>query len=181
MSWLDNARLMSKSAKVAVVIAGYALALICAFAYFYVYPNPEAAAYPGMAAFGDSIVFLGIFGFVGLFPTTLALYFLRPFNRFWLPFAMACLVFAISGPLVEIANTALDARRAYDHSPMAAVLSLIGILHIFGTPLFFIGFIIFSAIAPPGRPRRLMLLSAAMEVLTGGYAFFTLLIYDRFF
>ena len=133
-----------------------------------------------MVAFGDTLLCLGIVSVMMLFPTMLALYFLRPYKNLWFAFAIACLVFALTGPAVEIANTAISASGNYNN-PAADVLSLIGILHVFGAPLFLIGFIIFAVLAPAGRPRLLMLLSAGMEILTGIYVVVNLVLFSRFF
>jgi hypothetical protein len=67
---------MKPSTKVAVVAAGYAgsfvLALASATAQSYVWPADQASG--GMAAFGDFILFVGIFGCLALMPTGVAIY-----------------------------------------------------------------------------------------------------------
>ena len=71
---------MSRLAKWALVIGGYVGA--CLVAYIAVYINDlfmdpavlQAAS--GMSAFGDLILFIGVFGVIALFPTGLTLYFL---------------------------------------------------------------------------------------------------------
>lgn len=69
MNWL---------AKLGFVIGGYVVA--CLVAYGAVYINDlfmdPAVASGGMSAFGDLILFVGVFGVLALFPTGLALYFL---------------------------------------------------------------------------------------------------------
>jgi hypothetical protein len=70
-----------------LVLTGYVAALLAAFAICYVRAVVMQADSPqdasgGMQAFGDLVLFLGLFGFFALFPTALALYFLRPFHKF---------------------------------------------------------------------------------------------------
>jgi hypothetical protein len=133
-----------------------------------------------MYAFGDSILFMGVFGLLAIAPTALALYFLRPFTTFWNWFAVACLLFAITGPIVAVANTIINSSDAHADNQLALALSLIGILNFFGSPILFIGFASLAAIAPARRPRIFILLSAGMEILTGGYTILRLLLTERF-
>ena len=71
---------MRKLRKPGLVIGGYTIA--CLMAGGVVYLNSLFAqgsasqASAGMAAFGDFILFVGIFGILALFPTGLAVYFL---------------------------------------------------------------------------------------------------------
>ena len=63
-----------------LVIGGYVAACLVASGAVYVNglftQNAAAQASAGMFAFGDFILFVGIFGVLALFPTGLALYFL---------------------------------------------------------------------------------------------------------
>ena len=71
---------MSKLVKLGIVIGGYMAACLVASGAVYVNglftQNAAAQASAGMYAFGDFILFLGVFGVLALFPTGLALYFL---------------------------------------------------------------------------------------------------------
>ena len=75
---------MSNITKLALVISGYVLAWLVASGAVYMNQlftqNAAAQASAGMYAFGDLILFVGIFGFLALFPTGLAIYFL--FRKF---------------------------------------------------------------------------------------------------
>jgi len=70
---------MSGLAKVGLVIGGYILACLIAIGVVYAYewsiPAAASQASSGMYAFGDLILFVSVFGFLALFPTGLALYF----------------------------------------------------------------------------------------------------------
>lgn len=71
---------MNKLAKLSLVIGGYILACLVASGAVYVNqlftPSAVAQASSGMYAFGDLLLFVGVFGVLALFPTGLALYFL---------------------------------------------------------------------------------------------------------
>jgi len=71
---------MSRLAKLGLVIGGYVAACLIASGAVYVNglftQNSAAQASAGMYAFGDLILFIGIFGFLALFPTGLAFFFL---------------------------------------------------------------------------------------------------------
>lgn len=71
---------MSGLAKTGLVIGGYVLACIIAIGAVYAYewsiPAAASQASSGMYAFGDLILFVSVLGFLALFPTGLAIYFL---------------------------------------------------------------------------------------------------------
>ena len=77
---------MSKLRKLGLVIGGYVAACLLASGAVYVYQmltdTAVAQSSSGMYAFGDLLLFLGMFGVLALFPTGLALYFLfRAFRK----------------------------------------------------------------------------------------------------
>jgi hypothetical protein len=71
---------LGRLTKPGLVIGGYVLACLVASVIVYVYQllTQDAAtqASAGMYAFGDLFLFIGVFGFLALFPTGLMLYFL---------------------------------------------------------------------------------------------------------
>jgi hypothetical protein len=71
---------LSKLTKLGLVIGGYVLACLVAASVLYIYQlftqNAAAQASAGMYAFGDLFLFIVVAGFLMLFPTGLALYFL---------------------------------------------------------------------------------------------------------
>ena len=71
---------MSRLAKFGLIIGGYAFACLAAggvASLNQLFTQDTASqASAGMAAFGDFILFILIFGFLALFPTGIALYFL---------------------------------------------------------------------------------------------------------
>jgi len=71
---------MSRLARFGLVIGGYAAACLVAYGAVYIndlFMDPAVLqASSGMSAFGDLILFVGVFGVLALFPTGLMLYFL---------------------------------------------------------------------------------------------------------
>ncbi|HXD08535.1 MAG TPA: hypothetical protein VN653_00630 [Anaerolineales bacterium] len=71
---------MSRLAKSGLVIGGYVTACLIASAVVYLWElftqGPIAQASSGMYAFGDLLLFIGVFGVLALIPTGLAVYFL---------------------------------------------------------------------------------------------------------
>jgi hypothetical protein len=73
---------MKSFVKFGVVLAGYLAAVMAASAAVAVRvantSGPDAQASAGMCVFGDGLLFVAVFSAVAIFPTGLALYFLRP-------------------------------------------------------------------------------------------------------
>jgi len=71
---------VSRLAKSGLVIGGYVTACLIASAVVYLWElftqGPIAQASSGMYAFGDLLLFIGVFGVLALIPTGLAVYFL---------------------------------------------------------------------------------------------------------
>lgn len=71
---------MNGLAKLGLVIGGYVLACLVAGMLMYIYQvftqNAAAQASSGMYAFGDLLLFVGVFGVLAIIPTGLGLYFL---------------------------------------------------------------------------------------------------------
>jgi hypothetical protein len=71
---------MSRLAKLGLVLGGYVAACLVASGAVYVYQlftqDAISQASAGMYAFGDFILFVGVFGVLAFLPTGLALYFL---------------------------------------------------------------------------------------------------------
>ena len=154
---------ISPSWKVAIVLGGYVLAVVLAVVTVMAYrrfSSPEAQASQGMAAFSESILFLGVLGGVGAFPTAATLYFARPYPRIWTALSRTVLVVAISGILCA-------AILAFDRSN--DLLLAFALMRLLPSPLLFIGLVV-AALFTPDRPsRRLMFIGAAMEGATAAY------------
>ncbi len=92
---------MKSPTKVMLVAAGYLVALVIAAVVVDLYiaatDGPGRQAYSGMVAFGDSILFLGVFTVAAIPATGAALFFLRPYRMCWLILLAGALVIATTG------------------------------------------------------------------------------------
>ena len=165
---------MNRLSKIGVVLGGYAGALFVTWGAFYVYVlmrKDVGSGSGGMQAFGDSLLFIGVFCLLALIPTALALYFLRPFKKFWTVFSIASLALAATGPVFAV----LMGRLHQSHAA-AVVVGFFGLLKVLGSPLLSLGFVICAIIAPGGRSRWRLVGAAAIEFTVCAYAFFCLLV-----
>ena len=164
---------MKTVSKVGLVIGGYIAAFGIAWTVDYVLGRLNTSADPngGMQAFGDMLRFLGLFAVLALFPTVLALYFLRPVEKFWDIFSIAALVIAATGPVAEV----MMGRHHLPPFIMFPVGSL-GLLKILGSPLFCIGFAICALISPSRIARWRLLGAAGIEFVVIVYGVFCLVV-----
>jgi hypothetical protein len=153
--------------KAGIVLAGYAVAFAAAVIVFDLRMranagNPDAQG--GMQAFGDSLLFLYVFGFAALLPTALALYYLRPVQTFWSVFSKTALV---------IAATALAAALVIllsKQPPLQSALTIpavFGVLRLLLSPVLCPAFIACAFISPDTRSRRMLGIAAAVECAAG--------------
>jgi hypothetical protein len=157
---------MKPLGKAGIVAAGYAAAFALAFGVTYLrmmaYENdPIAQASSGMYAFGDALLFVFTFGVAALPPTGLALYFLRPVQRFWNVIAVGALLFASTGVVAALVHWAERLQPQW-----ASVLTwwpAFAILRMIIAPLVTAVFIVCAMFAPEQRPRRLLIIAAVCE------------------
>ena len=152
--------------KAGIVVAGYAvaLALACGVVYLRIesYANdPDAQASQGMYAFGDTVLFVFTFGAAALPPTGLALYFLRPVQRFWNVIAVGALALASTGVIA-----ALVYWGEHLHPQWTSVLTwwpAYAVLRIIIAPLVTSAIIVCAVFAPEPRARRMLWIAAVCE------------------
>lgn len=152
---------MSRTAKVLLVVAGYAIALLVALGVTHAHQvatsGPAWQGYSGMLAFGDSILFLGVFGVTAVPATGAALYFLRPVRMFWQIAAIMALAIAATalaafvGYLLFRGTLATDINFLVALSPIRVLLA----------PLFGTAFLL-GLVFAPSRPVRLAFLAATV-------------------
>jgi hypothetical protein len=171
--------------KVSTILTGYLIAFLTASAavYFRILftQGPDADASAGMYAFGDSMLFLCVFAVVAFFPTLLALYWLRPFPRFWMALSLAASAWAITGPVAAAMILLASAERSAES--LWSVAAAFGVLRILAAPLLAPAFMVATFIAPQGRSRWVLLGAAIVESVMGAFAFFhwfTPLLIDAF-
>src|SRR5438034_10033264 len=109
--------------KVGLVGAGYigafALASAVVTAYVGATSGPDRQNYGAMFAFGDDLLFLGVFGVAAVVPSGAALFFLRPYRSFWRVLSVTALVVATTAVAAffdDLAWRGSDARRSEEHT-----------------------------------------------------------------
>lgn len=151
---------MKPLVKVGLVGAGYVIAVAIAAAAvacrLVAIGGPGRQDYSGMNAFGDSLLFLAVFGVAAVPPTGAALYFLRPYPAFWRGFSIVALVFAFTG-LAASTAVAIDSR---------STVAGFAFLRILVAPLFALAFGLSGCFAPH-RAARIALLAASGIEATG--------------
>ncbi len=154
---------MKSSLKVTVVAGGYGAAFLAASAAvairMAITSGPDAQAAGGMYAFGDSVVFVAVFGLLALVPTGGALVFLRPYRRFWMVLSLLCLAVAVTG------LTAAILYAAGRHAPPSPLATWAGysVLRILVAPLLAPTFLVCALVTPHHSPRLAFLAATAIE------------------
>ncbi|MCM8595958.1 hypothetical protein [Accumulibacter sp.] len=159
-----NAGTMGPLAKVAVTVAGYALALLVASAVVAVYvlwtSGPDRDASGGMHAFGDGLLFLAVFSIASIPPTAAALFFLRTYRVFWIALLLAASAVVASG-LAALA-VYLGARAA-DPGSILHQWDALAVLRILVAPAFALAFLVAGVLAPARASRVGLLVAATSE------------------
>jgi hypothetical protein len=157
---------MRSLGKVGLVFAGYVVACAIAGAVIAIYvaatSGPDRQSYGGMYAFGDSLLFLAVFGIAAVPATSAALFFLRPYRSFWLVLSVVALAIAITALAALIDYVA--ARTAAVHS-ILHTWSALAVLRILVAPLFALAFLL-SGLFAPHRSSRLALFVATVVEAT---------------
>jgi hypothetical protein len=161
---------MRPLAKVTLVGLGYIGALAIASAgvslYIAATDSPDRDTYAAMFAFGDSLLFLGIFGVAAVVPTGAALYFLRPYRAFWRVLSIAAVGIATTG---VAAFCVFLAMRKTDPNSVASVWPALAVLRVLVAPLFALAFLVSALFAPSRVPRNALLIATALEAFASLY------------
>jgi hypothetical protein len=164
---------MRTLAKVTLVVLGYIGALAIAIAatslYIAATDTADRDTYGAMFAFGDSLLFLGIFGLAAVLPTCAALYFLRPYRPFWRALSITAVAIATSG---AVAFCVFLAMRGADPNSPASVWPALAVLRILVAPLFALAFLVSALFAPSRIPRIALLAATSLEVFASLYYVF---------
>jgi hypothetical protein len=155
---------MSVPMKVGLVAAGYLGAALAAAGIVAIHvattSGPDSQAYSGMYAFGDSLLFLAVFGVCALLPTGAGLFFLRVHQPFWHALSSVALVIATTG---LIALFIYVSARDPHASPGIQYWSMFAILRILVSPLLALVFALTVLFAPTRRARVTLLLATLTE------------------
>ncbi len=161
---------MSTLVKASVIACGYAGAFLLASAVVAVRvaatSGPVAQASSGMYAFGDAVVFVGVFGVAALVPTGGALFFLSSFRTFWTVLASFGVAVACTGVVAAV----LYAVGRGAAPSLIATLAMVSVLRILIAPLLALTFLVCTVFAPRRTPRFAFLAATLMEASVSTYA-----------
>lgn len=156
---------MKKITKIGLILAGYALAFAgaCLAAYL---DDLATARFQdqsgGMVAGGEMILFIGVFAFLSVFPTALALFFLRSQDKFWNTFSLFAIGLALTGPIAEV--YIYGVRIFTSSTPtLWAFFSFFALLRVWGTFVLGLGDILFAFITQLPIARKRLLIAAGIE------------------
>jgi hypothetical protein len=173
---------MNASLKVGAVVGGYVAAFLVASAAVSIRlantSGPDAQAASGMYAAGDAFLFAGVFGVAALVPTGAALFFLRPYRRFWTVLSALSLGLAVTG----LAAVVLFAIGRYAGPSPIAIGAALSVLRILVAPLLALTCLVCTVLSPYRVPRLALLAATAIEVAVsayGGFVWFLPLLLHR--
>jgi hypothetical protein len=145
--------------KVAWVLGGYLACFLLAYGIAAVYvahtAGPDRQTSGGMYAFGDAMLFLGLFGVSSLVPTAIALCFLRPYRRFWTVLSGVSLAFAA----LAIGAVVLFYVGRGDPKTARGMWVAYSVLVILATPLLSLAFAV-CAVFSPHRSARIAFIAS---------------------
>ncbi len=173
--------------KISLVAGGYAAAFAAAWVGEDIYERltwvMRSQSSQGMVAEGDAILFLILFGAAALVPTGLALYFTRSSLKFWSILSKAAGVFALTGPLMEMANMTMKALKLLE-LPMRMpwdLLSFFCLARVFAAPLLMGAFFLSVLIAPEPSSRKRLLFAMGVEIALFGFVLMKYVFFQRLF
>jgi len=173
---------MNKTAKIALVLLGFVLAFAGASLAAYLddlATTQFQAQSGGMVAGGEMILFIGAFAFLSVFPTGLALFFVRSNEKFWNWFSIFAIGMALTGPFAELYIFLV--RIFTSHTPsLMAFFAFFALLRVWGTIVFAFGYILFAFITPFKEPRRRLLIAAGIDTVLFLYVAVHLMIFHNF-
>jgi hypothetical protein len=152
------------SSQILLVIAGYAVAFVVASVVVSIYvaatSGPDRQDYAGMFAFGDSILFLAIFGLAAIPATGAALFFLRSNRSFWRLASVVALAIATTGVAALISYLL---PQSTDTRSFLGMWSALSPLRILLAPLCAIAFFLAGLFAPIRSCQVALVSAAAIE------------------
>ena len=159
--------------KIALVVAGYVVAFLVAFAVVAIHvaatSGPDRQVYSAMYGFGDDLLFLAVFGAAAVPPSAVALFFLRSYRSFWLALSVLALGIATTGLVALIDYVA---PRIADAGSTLHTWSALAGLRILSAPLFVLAFLLSGLFAPSRSSRIALLVATAIEAAVFAYVGF---------
>jgi hypothetical protein len=150
------------SSKVLMVLGGYLAALGIAAVVLRLYvgatEGPDRQTYGGMFAFGDDLLFVGVAALAAIPASGAALFFLRPYPRFWRLSASAALAVAATG-VAALVSVLAPQSLATSSWAMAAPLRVLL------APVLAMAFFLGALFAPIRFARVAFLTAVAIETV----------------
>jgi hypothetical protein len=159
--------------RVGLVAAGYLGAFLVAAAAVAIRAantsGPAAQASSGMYAFGDAYLFVAVLGLLALVPTGAALYWLRPYRKFWAVLSAVAVGVALTG--IAAATLFAVGRDAAATSALSTWAN-VSVLRILLAPILVATWLVVACIAPYRRPRLALAAATAGELAVVLFAVF---------
>lgn len=159
-------------AKAGIVVGAYVAAILLAFGVVFIFINynggPHRDASSGMYAFGDSLLFIAVFGVVSTIPTGLTLAFLRQSRMFWIVLCVVALVVA-STSLAAVAVIMSESQKLMPSESLWPGLSAI---RLFVSPFIAASVGLSALLAPEACFRKYLFGAASLEGVSSVYGFF---------
>lgn len=156
---------MKTPVKIGLVVCGYGVAFLFAFAvvaFYAAYVSGPDMGSSGMYAFGDAILFLAVFAVAAILPTGAALFFLRSSRVFWIALSVIAAATAATG---LAAFFIYFAERGAESNSMLQAWSALAVLRILVAPLFGLTFLLAALFAPNRSSRMAPLTAAGIEAI----------------
>jgi hypothetical protein len=158
---------MTIGKKVALVLGGYLLALFVAYGVVNIYiamtAGPDRQTYGVMYDFGDSILFLAVFGLAAIPATCIAFYFLRGYRRIWIALAEIGILVAATGIAALVAI--LAPPQSLSAHPALQSLAALSPLRALIAPMWAIPFVLAGLFSPIRWPRITLILVGLNEAV----------------
>jgi hypothetical protein len=158
------------SVKVGLVAIGYAGAVLVASAIVAIYvastSGPDRQTYGVMYDFGDTLLFLAVFGVAAVPPTGAVLFFLRSYRPFWRALSVAALAIAATGLAAFVGYLA---AQTVDAGSSLRSWSAVAVLRILVAPLFALAFFLSGLFAPNRSGRIALFVATVIEAAVFAY------------
>jgi len=164
---------MKPFGKFGAVVAGHVVTVLAASAAVAVRiansSGPDAEASGGMYAFGDGLLFSAVFSAVAVFPTGLALYFLRQCRWFWMALSITGLAVAATA-ILSASVYAVAAQLVLPRESPLVLGAAFAVLRMLLSPPLAAAFVLAGVIAPSRTSRWALLAAGGGEGAVAAYA-----------
>lgn len=157
---------MKPSSRILPIVAGYVAALVLAIAVvgvnFALKRGQDNQASSGMSAFGDAILFLGVFGLAAIPATGAGLFLLRPHGQFWRAASVVAVAIAATG-IAALVDYLVSGTS--NGGSLRGTWSILSPLRLLLAPAFAV-VLSLAGVFSPGRAARRALLGASVIEFT---------------